>query len=37
MKIRTRMSMSADGYLTTPERDVHLIGGTRTIETYRAL
>jgi dihydrofolate reductase len=65
MKIRARMSMSADGYVTTPERpagtpdhvvcdgdparlleqlraanrggDVHLVGGPRTIETFRAL
>lgn len=53
MKIRARMSMSADGYVTTPDGwpsltadpahepdrggDVQLVGGPRTIETYRAL
>ncbi|MGB2951929.1 MAG: hypothetical protein WBB74_00895 [Gaiellaceae bacterium] len=62
MQIRARMSMSADGYVTTPEGwpsltadpafvsgeshgiresnrggDVHLVGGSRTIETFRAL
>jgi dihydrofolate reductase len=41
MQIRARMSMSADGYVTTPSGwpagDVHLVGGPRTIETFRAL
>jgi hypothetical protein len=64
MKIRARMSISADGYVTTPGGwpaltadpafasgtshgipeflatcggDVHLVGGPRTIETFRAL
>src|SRR3954470_9499256 len=60
MQIRTRFSMSADGYVTTPDgwpfpafqvpqrcwrscesgtrgADVHLVGGPRTIETFRGL